>query len=102
MFKLQSPSKYSPFDAIHILRLFPLLKTVFELVDFDAYSAVAIFYFTFSTSTKHSHLRTFSFGETKKNWSGQDWMNREGGAWGSGCFWSKIAEHSALHVQGHS
>ena len=35
MFKLQSPSKYSPFDAIYLLRLFsPLLKTVFERVDF--------------------------------------------------------------------
>ena len=37
MFKVQSPSKYSPFDAIHLSRLFPLLKTVFELVDFDAF-----------------------------------------------------------------
>ena len=33
MFQLQSPSKYSPFDAI----FFPLLKTVFELVDFDVF-----------------------------------------------------------------
>ena len=38
MFKLQLPSKYSPFDAIHLLRLFfPLLKTVFELVNVDAF-----------------------------------------------------------------
>ena len=38
MFKLESPSKYSPFDAIHLLKhFFPLLKTVFELVDFDAF-----------------------------------------------------------------
>ena len=36
MFKLQSPSKCSPFDAIPIEMFFPLLKTVFELVDFDA------------------------------------------------------------------
>ena len=36
MIKLQSPSKYSTHDAIHLLRLFfPLLKTVFELVNFD-------------------------------------------------------------------
>ena len=36
-FKLQSPPKYPPFDAMHLLRhAFPLLKTVFELVDFDA------------------------------------------------------------------
>ena len=37
MFKLQSPSKYSPWDAIHLLRLFfSLLKTIFEHVNFDA------------------------------------------------------------------
>ena len=37
MFKLQSPSKYSPFDAIHLSKhFFPLLKTIFELTDFDA------------------------------------------------------------------
>ena len=38
MFKLQSPSKYSPFEAIHLLRFFfPQLETVFELNDFDAF-----------------------------------------------------------------
>ena len=37
-FKLQSPSKYPPFDAIHPLKCFsPLFKTVFELVNFDAF-----------------------------------------------------------------
>ena len=38
MFKLHSPSKYSPFYAIHLSRhFFPLLKTVFELFDFEAF-----------------------------------------------------------------
>ena len=39
MFKLWSPSKYSPFDAIHLIEIFffPLLNTVFELIDFDAF-----------------------------------------------------------------
>ena len=38
MFKLQLPSEYSPFDAIYLLRhFFPLPKTVFELVDWDAF-----------------------------------------------------------------
>ena len=38
MFKLQSPSKYSPFGAVQLLRVFfPLLKTVSELIDFDAF-----------------------------------------------------------------
>ena len=37
MLKFQAPSIYSPFDAIHLLRLFsPLLKIVFELLNFDA------------------------------------------------------------------
>ena len=36
--QIQLPSKYSPFDAIHLSRYFlPLLKIVFELVDFDAF-----------------------------------------------------------------
>ena len=37
MFKLQLPSKYSPSDAIHLLRLFPTAQAVFELIDFDAF-----------------------------------------------------------------
>ena len=38
MFKLQLPSKYSLLDAINLLRhFFPLLKTLFELVNFDAF-----------------------------------------------------------------
>ena len=37
MFKVQSPSKYSPFDAIHLLRLFSIAQNSFELVDFDAF-----------------------------------------------------------------
>ena len=37
MFKLQSPSKYSPLNAICLLRcVFPLLKTIFEFVDSNA------------------------------------------------------------------
>ena len=47
MFKLQSPSEYSPFAVIHLSRyFFPLLKTVFELVNFDDFSASAVFCFT--------------------------------------------------------
>ena len=38
MFKLQSLSKYSTFDAIHLSRHFSsLLKTVFELINFDVF-----------------------------------------------------------------
>ena len=57
MFKLQLPSKYSPSDAIHLSRhFFPLLKTVFELVDFDVFRTTAIFLSYFF------HIgKTFSF-----------------------------------------
>ena len=37
IFKPQSPSKHSPFDATQPSKLFPLLETVFELVDFDGF-----------------------------------------------------------------
>ena len=36
MFKRQSPSKYSPFDAIHPSRFFFTAQNSFELMDFDA------------------------------------------------------------------
>ena len=35
MFNLQSPSKFSPLDAVHLLRRFPLLRTVFDLINVD-------------------------------------------------------------------
>ena len=66
MFKLQSPSKYSPFDAIHILRLFfPLLKQFLNTSLLMPFIASAIFCFTSSTFAKYFRLRTFSFEETK-------------------------------------
>ena len=37
LFKLQSLSKYSPFDAIHLWRHFLHYSKVFELVEFDAF-----------------------------------------------------------------
>ena len=36
----------------------------------------------------------FSIREIKESHSEWDQVNREGGAWGSRCFWSKAAEHS--------
>ena len=46
MFKLQSPSKSSPSDSIHLLRhFFPLLKTGFELIGFDAFQCFCCFWF---------------------------------------------------------
>ena len=44
MFKPQSPSKYSPLDAMHLLKhFFPLLKTGFELIHFDAFQCLCHF-----------------------------------------------------------
>ena len=45
MFKPQSSSEYSPCDAIHLLRLFSLLKIISELVNFMLFSASAHFLF---------------------------------------------------------
>ena len=37
IFKLQSPSECSPFDAIHLLRLSSTSQNSSELIDFDAF-----------------------------------------------------------------
>ena len=60
MFKLQSPSKYSPFDAIHLLRFFfHCSKQFLNSSILMPFSASAIFCFTYSTLTKHFPLRPF-------------------------------------------
>ena len=66
MFKAHSPSKYPLFDVIYLLRVFSLLKMLFELIDFDVFNSFAIFCFTSSTLTKHFPLRTFFIWENKK------------------------------------
>ena len=59
------------------------------------FSASAIFWFTSSTLAKWFPLRTFFYPRKQnKRHFGWDWRNREGGARGSCCFWSKTAEHS--------
>ena len=82
MFKLQSPSKYSP--ILHntpIEMFFPWLRTVFEVVDFDAFQGFCCFQFHLFHLIKQFPLRIFSSRETnfKKSCLGQDWVNREGG-----------------------
>ena len=95
--------KYSPFGTIHLSRFFfPLLQTVFKLFNFDAFaikSASAIFCFTFFTSAKCFPVRTFIIWRNNNNKKllGPDQVNREAGAQGSYCFWSKSAEHSLTH-----
>ena len=84
MFKLQSPSKYSPFHDVHLLRhFFPLLKKQFlNLWILMPFSASDLFGFTSSTSAKTFPLRTFFILGNKQSHMGQDPVNREGGAWG--------------------
>ena len=60
MFKLQSFSKYSPFDAIHLSRLFSTAQNSFWTHRFWYLSVLLlVFCFTSSTSVKCFPLRTF-------------------------------------------
>ena len=82
MFKLQSPSKYSPFDTVH-LRHFPLLKTVFKFVDFNAFWWLCLFFLIVSPLPHQQNVSLwglFSSGETKKKvaWGGIEWIERVG------------------------
>ena len=85
-----------------IKTFFPRLKTVFELIDSDAFSACAVLLFhLFHISKMFPFEDLFSSGKQKKNCSGHDLVNREGGAQGSCHFWSKTSEHSAWCGQVH-
>ena len=67
MFKFQSPSKYSQFDAIHLLRcFFHCLKQYFNLQILMPFNASTIFCFTSSTLAKHFPLRTSFHPENKQ------------------------------------
>ena len=87
MFKLQSPSNYSPFDTIHLSRCFfhcskPFLNSLILL----PLSASAVFVSTLPHRQNVSLWELISSSKTKKGHSEQDQVNREGGAWGSCCF----------------
>ena len=93
IFKLHSPSKYSPFDTIHLSRcFFHYFKQFLNSSIVMPFSTSAIFCFTSSTLAKRFPLRTFSIqrNEQKKSCSGQDGVNGEGGARGSCRFWSRL------------
>ena len=97
MFKLQSPSKWSPFYAIHLSRLFlPTAQNDFWTHQFWCLLMLLLFMFhLYHIGKKFPFKQDFSSGETKESHSGQDQVNRECMAWGSHRFWSKTAEHSA-------
>ena len=68
MFKLQSPSNYSPLDAVHLSRcFFRCSKQFLNLSIFMPFSVSAVFCFTSSTSSKCFPLKTFFiWGNTQK------------------------------------
>ena len=68
MFKLQSPSKYSPFDAIHLFEtFFPLLKQFLNLSILIPFSASAVFLFCFFHISKMFAFEDFFHpGKQKK------------------------------------
>ena len=70
-FKLQSPSKYSPFDAIHLFRRFFHCSEKFLNLILMPCSAFAIFCFTSSTLAKRFPLRTFHLGKPKQKSLGE-------------------------------
>ena len=79
-FKLQSPSKYSPFDAIHLFRrFFHCSEKFLNLLILMPCSAFAIFCFTSSTLAKRFPLRTFVTQGNKIKSLGRGRVNRVGG-----------------------
>ena len=86
--KLQSPSKYFPFDEIHIsIHFFHCSKQFLNSSILMPFSASAVFCFTYSTPAKCFPLRKiFIWGNKKKSLGERDQVNKEDGAWGSCCF----------------
>ena len=65
--------------------IFPLLKTLFEFIDFDTFQCFChfLFHLFHIGTTLGFPLTTFSIRENKKSCLGWDWMKRESGAWGT-------------------
>ena len=80
MFKLKSPSKYSPFDTVHPTKhFFHCSKQFSNLPILMPFSASAIFGFTSSTLANRFPLRTFFTWGNKKWHSGEImWIGRVG------------------------
>ena len=73
---------------------FPLLKTVFELIDFDAFLCFCCFLFHLFQNVSLWGL--FSSGNKKAAWGKTDWVNREGRHKGHCSFSQKLlnTQHS--------
>ena len=77
---------------------FPLLKTVFELINFDDFLVPLPFFVSLFPHQQNISLwGLFSSRETnKKSCLGQDQVNRKSREWGSCHFGSKTAEHNTV------
>ena len=76
-FKLQSPSKYSPFDVIHLSRLFFHCSNQFWTHQFWCLLVLLTFFVSPRPHRQNVSLQgLFSSGKTKKNCWGWDWMHR--------------------------
>ena len=85
MFKLWSPSKYSPFDAIHLSRhFFHCSKQFFSSLMLMPFSVSTVCLFV-------SAFRTFFIQGNQKLLRARSDEQR---GWGSCPFWSKTAEYS--------
>ena len=90
MLKLHSPSKYAPFDAIHLLRLFSSSQKFLSSSILMSLHASARFCFTSSTLAKHFFEDFFHPRTQKESIWGWDQVHREGGAQGHAMFGQKL------------
>ena len=80
MCKLQSPSKYSPFDAIHVLRYFLQYSSQFWTYWFWCLLVLLLFFVSpLSHQQNNSLWGLFSLRETRKSHLGGNlWIRRKG------------------------
>ena len=95
--KLQSPTKYSPFDAIHLSRYFFTAQNSFWTCQFWCFIVRLLFFVLLLPHGQNISLwgicSSKEINEQKRH-LGQNWGNREGEAWESRHFWSKTSERS--------
>ena len=74
MFKLQSPSKYSPFDAIHLLRCFSTSQNSFWTHQFWCLLVLLPIFVSPLPHQQNAALR----GQKKVTWGEMGWIGRVG------------------------
>ena len=96
IFKLKAPSKYSPFDTIHLLRFFPTAQNSFWTHRFWCLLEPLQFFISPLLHLQNIFLwGLFSSRETKVTWGEMGWTGRVGHG-DHAIFWSKTVECSAL------